>query len=193
MGSGKTLFIIGATNRPDILDPSIMRPGRLDQLIYIPLPDHPARVGIFKANLRKSPVADDVSYEQLADVTEGFSGADITEICQRAAKNAIRESIAAGIERQRRVETGELTQEEAESLPDPVSCITRQHFEASMSKARRSVSPEIVQQYDEFTAKIKQQWSTSTTNDSSAYDIDRAAEEQRREDALLDGDELVDA
>ena len=193
MGSGKTLFIIGATNRPDILDPSIMRPGRLDQLVYIPLPDHPARVGIFKANLRKSPVADDVSYEQLADVTEGFSGADITEICQRAAKNAIRESIAAGIERQRRVETGELTQEEAESLPDPVPYITRQHFEASMSKARRSVSPEIVQQYDEFTAKIKQQWSTSTTSDSSAYDIDRAAEEQRREDALLDGDELVDA
>eukprot|EP00559_Dactyliosolen_fragilissimus_P001370 CAMPEP_0184866006 /NCGR_PEP_ID=MMETSP0580-20130426/20240_1 /TAXON_ID=1118495 /ORGANISM="Dactyliosolen fragilissimus" /LENGTH=917 /DNA_ID=CAMNT_0027365437 /DNA_START=17 /DNA_END=2770 /DNA_ORIENTATION=- len=185
IGGGKTLFIIGATNRPDILDPGIMRPGRLDQLIYIPLPDTPSRVSIFKANLRKSPIADDITFEQLAEVTDGFSGADITEICQRAAKNAIRDAITSDIERQRRVEAGELTQEEADALPDPVPCITRSHFEASMSKARRSVTPEVVQQYDDFTAKTKQQWTTST--DSSAYNIDAAAEEQAREDALLEG------
>lgn len=188
MGSGKTLFIIGATNRPDILDPGIMRPGRLDQLIYIPLPDKESRVSIFKANLRKSPVADDISMEQLADATEGFSGADITEICQRAAKNAIRDSITAGIERQKRVEAGELTQEEADALPDPVPCITRAHFEASMSKARRSVGPEIIQQYDEFTAKIKQQWSSSGSENANTYDIDAAAAEQAREDAMMEGD-----
>ena len=188
IGGGKTLFIIGATNRPDILDPGIMRPGRLDQLIYIPLPDRPSRVSIFKANLRKSPIADDLTFEQLAGVTEGFSGADITEICQRAAKNAIRDAITAEIERQRRVEAGELTQEEADALPDPVPCITRSHFEASMSKARRSVTPEIVKQYDDFTAKIKQQWSTSS-EDGAAYDIDAAAAEQAREDAFLDGSE----
>ena len=190
MGSGKTLFIIGATNRPDILDPGIMRPGRLDQLIYIPLPDFDSRVSIFKANLRKSPVADDISYEQLAEVTEGFSGADITEICQRAAKNAIRESIAAGIERQKRVEAEELTQEEADALPDPVPYITRAHFESSMSKARRSVGPEVVAQYDEFTAKIKQQWSESSAEGGGAsYDMDKAAEEQAREDALMEGED----
>mmetsp|Transcript_20286 Transcript_20286/g.44318 ORF Transcript_20286/g.44318 Transcript_20286/m.44318 type:complete len:257 (+) Transcript_20286:1-771(+) len=195
MGSGKTLFIIGATNRPDILDPGIMRPGRLDQLIYIPLPDRESRVSIFKANLRKSPIHDDISFEQLADVTEGFSGADITEICQRAAKNAIRESITAELERQKRVEDGELTQEEADALPDQVPAITKAHFEESMSKARRSVGPEIVQQYDDFTAKIKQQWQTETEDGSAAYDIDAAAAEQRREDALLDGndDEAVAA
>ena len=187
IGSGKTLFIIGATNRPDILDPGIMRPGRLDQLIYIPLPDRDSRISIFKANLRKSPVADDITFEQLADVTEGFSGADITEICQRAAKNAIRDAITADIERQKRVEDGELTQEEADALPDPVPYITRGHFEASMSKARRSVTPEVVQQYDDFTAKTKQQWSES--NESSAsYDMDTAAAEQAREDALMDGE-----
>eukprot|EP00523_Entomoneis_sp_CCMP467_P000392 CAMPEP_0168749896 /NCGR_PEP_ID=MMETSP0724-20121128/16970_1 /TAXON_ID=265536 /ORGANISM="Amphiprora sp., Strain CCMP467" /LENGTH=930 /DNA_ID=CAMNT_0008797855 /DNA_START=41 /DNA_END=2833 /DNA_ORIENTATION=+ len=189
MGSGKTLFIIGATNRPDILDPGIMRPGRLDQLIYIPLPDRESRISIFKANLRKSPISDDLKLEQLADVTEGFSGADITEICQRAAKNAIRDSITAQIERQKRVEAGELSQEEADALPDPVPCITRAHFEASMSKARRSVGPEIVEQYDEFTKKIKQQWSTSTSDNSASYDMDAAAEEQAREDALLEGAE----
>eukprot|EP00956_Cyclotella_meneghiniana_P035793 scaffold118286_cov76-Cyclotella_meneghiniana.AAC.1 len=186
IGSGKTLFIIGATNRPDILDPGIMRPGRLDQLIYIPLPDYESRVSIFKANLRKSPVAEDVTFELLAEVTDGFSGADITEICQRAAKNAIRESITAEIERQRRVEAGELTQEEADALPDPIPCITRAHFEDSMSKARRSVTPDVVQQYDEFTAKTKQKWETNEA-DGSAYDIDRAAEEHAREDALLSG------
>lgn len=184
IGSGKTLFIIGATNRPDILDPGIMRPGRLDQLIYIPLPDFESRVSIFKANLRKSPVADDITFELLADVTDGFSGADITEICQRAAKNAIRESIAAEIERQRRVEAGELTQAEADALPDPVPVITRAHFEDSMSKARRSVGEDVVAQYDEFTAKIKQKWETNADEDT-AYDIDRAAAEQAREDAAM--------
>lgn len=187
MGSGKTLFIIGATNRPDILDPGIMRPGRLDQLIYIPLPDRESRISIFKANLRKSPISNDISIEQLADATDGFSGADITEICQRAAKNAIRDSITAGIERQKRVEAGELTQEEADALPDPIPDITKAHFEASMSKARRSVGPEIIEQYDQFTAKIKQQWSTSGSTEANAYDMDSAAAEQSREDSLMDG------
>lgn len=187
IGGGKTLFVIGATNRPDILDPGIMRPGRLDQLIYIPLPDVESRVAIFKANLRKSPIADDITFEQLAEVTEGFSGADITEICQRSAKNAIRDSIAAGIERQKRVDDGELTQEEADALPDSVPFITRTHFEASMSKARRSVTPDVVKQYDDFTAKIKQQWSTTGSSDTQ-YSIDDAAEEQRREDSILEGE-----
>mmetsp|Transcript_24491 Transcript_24491/g.55935 ORF Transcript_24491/g.55935 Transcript_24491/m.55935 type:complete len:904 (-) Transcript_24491:224-2935(-) len=194
IGGGKTLFIIGATNRPDILDPGIMRPGRLDQLIYIPLPDLESRISIFRANLRKSPVAEDITYEKLAAVTEGFSGADITEICQRAAKNAIRDAIAAEIDRRRRIEKGELTEEEAEALPDPVPTITKQHFEDSMSKARRSVTPEVIAQHDEFTAKIKQQWSADEDGkgegDVNAYDMDKAQAEQQREDALYDNDEL---
>ena len=69
-------------------------------------------------------------------------------------------------------------------MPDPVPCITRSHFEASMSKARRSVTPDIVQQYDEFTAKQKQQWSAS--EEGSSYDMDEAAAEQKREDALME-------
>lgn len=186
MGSGKTLFIIGATNRPDILDPGIMRPGRLDQLIYIPLPDKESRVSIFKANLRKSPIAEDVNIQTLADATDGFSGADITEICQRAAKNAIRDSITAGIERQKRVEAGELTQEEADALPDPVPFITRAHFEASMAKARRSVGPEIIKQYDDFSAKMKSEWGKSSTGSENSYDIDAAAAEQAKEDELVE-------
>merc|ERR1711890_193612 len=93
MGSKKNVFIIGATNRPDILDSAIMRPGRLDQLIYIPLPDEESRISILKANLRKSPLHPDVDLKFLAQNTKGYSGADLTEICQRACKFAIRESI----------------------------------------------------------------------------------------------------
>lgn len=93
MTAKKTVFIIGATNRPDIIDPALLRPGRLDQLLYIPLPDDGSRLQIFKASLRKSPVARDVDLAALARYTHGFSGADITEICQRACKYAIRENI----------------------------------------------------------------------------------------------------
>ena len=93
MSAKKTVFIIGATNRPDIIDPALLRPGRLDQLIYIPLPDEESRYSIFKACLRKSPVSKDVELRALAKYTQGFSGADITEICQRACKYAIRENI----------------------------------------------------------------------------------------------------
>ncbi|VAH87627.1 unnamed protein product [Triticum turgidum subsp. durum] len=93
MNAKKTVFIIGATNRPDIIDPALLRPGRLDQLIYIPLPDVESRHQIFKACLRKSPLAKDIDLSALAKYTQGFSGADITEICQRACKYAIRENI----------------------------------------------------------------------------------------------------
>ena len=101
VGSKKSVFVIGATNRPDILDPAVMRPGRLDQLIYIPLPDEGSRVNILKSVLRKSPVAPDVDLEFMARTVHGFSGADLTEICQRAAKLAIRESIEKEIEQEK--------------------------------------------------------------------------------------------
>lgn len=81
MGVKKNVFLIGATNRPEILDEAIIRPGRLDQLIYIPLPDEPSRLSIFKADLRKTPVAKDIDLNFLAHLTDGFSGADISEIC----------------------------------------------------------------------------------------------------------------
>merc|ERR1719298_257093 len=72
-----------------------MRPGRLDQLIYIPLPDYESRLAVFRANLRKSPLDDNVDLAHLANITDGFSGADITEVCQRACKLAIRKEIDA--------------------------------------------------------------------------------------------------
>jgi transitional endoplasmic reticulum ATPase len=93
MGSKKNIFFIGATNRPEILDEALLRPGRLDQLIYIPLPDLPSRIGILKACLRKTPVSRDIDINFLGTITDGFSGADLTEICQKAAKSAVRDVI----------------------------------------------------------------------------------------------------
>merc|ERR1719309_1633148 len=120
MGSKKNVFIIGATNRPDIIDPAILRPGRLDQLIYIPLPDEASRMSILKANLRKSPIADEVDIPYLAKMTRGFSGADLTEICQRACKLAIRESIEADIRREKEMQKAGATMDVDED-DDPVS------------------------------------------------------------------------
>merc|ERR1712203_266853 len=104
MGAKKNVFIIGATNRPDIIDGAILRPGRLDQLIYIPLPDEDSRKSILKSNLRKTPINKTVDLNYMAKVTKGFSGADLTEICQRAVKLAIRENIEQDIKRERAIQ-----------------------------------------------------------------------------------------
>jgi len=152
MSQKKSVFIIGATNRPDIIDPAILRPGRLDQLIYIPLPDLPSRLAIFKAVLRKSPVAKDIALEFLADKTNGFSGADLTEICQRACKNAIRESIEKEREREQAAADNKMDMDvEAE---DPVPEIRRDHFEEAMAYARRSVSDADIRKYEMFAQTL---------------------------------------
>lgn len=111
--------------RPDILDPAITRPGRLDQLIYIPLPDRDSRESIFKACLRNSPLAPDVNIKKMADDLEGYSGADISEVCKRAAKEAIRESIAADTE-------GNMSEGESDKVP----FITNKHFQAALASSR---------------------------------------------------------
>lgn len=108
----KNVFIIGATNRPDVLDPAIMRPGRLDQLLYIPLPDKASRVAILRANFRKSPLAADIDIDQIAAATHGFSGADLAGICQRACKMAIRESINKEIQLENMKKAGQLDENE---------------------------------------------------------------------------------
>jgi transitional endoplasmic reticulum ATPase len=154
VGSKKNLFFIGATNRPDILDEALIRPGRLDQLIYIPLPDKPSRVSVIKAVLRKSPIAPNINFEFLGELTEGFTGADITELCQRATKAAIRESIEA--EEQRKAlmkENPDGDQAMAEAMEDPVPVITRKHFEEALAAARKSVTAYDLDKFEQFRRK----------------------------------------
>ncbi|KAF3655931.1 Cell division cycle protein 48 -like protein [Capsicum annuum] len=154
MNAKKTVFIIGATNRPDIIDPALLRPGRLDQLIYIPLPDEDSRYQIFKACLRKSPLSKNIDLRALAKYTQGFSGADITEICQRTCKYAIRENIEKDIERERRRRDNPEAMEE--DIDDEVSEIKPSHFEESMKYARRSVSDADIRKYQAFAQTLQQ-------------------------------------
>lgn len=157
MGAKKNVFIIGATNRPDIIDPAILRPGRLDQLIYIPLPDEKSRLNIFKAALRKSPIAKDVDLGYLGKVTHGFSGADLTEICQRACKLAIRESIEREINKEKEKAAAKGSADtEMETDEDPVPEIRRDHFEEAMKFARRSVSDSDIRKYEMFAQTLQQ-------------------------------------
>ena len=152
VGAKKNLFFIGATNRPDILDEALIRPGRLDQLIYIPLPDKPSRVNILKAVLRKSPIAPNISFDFLAELTEGFTGADLTELCQRATKAAIRESIEAE-EQRRALQKENPDGDQPMEMEDPVPVITRKHFEEALAAARKSVTAYDLDKFEQFRKK----------------------------------------
>ncbi len=177
MNSKKNVFIIGATNRPDQIDPAILRPGRLDQLIYVPLPDEDARLSILKAQLRKTPLEPGLDLGAIAKATSGFSGADLAYVVQRAAKFAIKESIEA----QRRAEEAENAAEKArdagvkqengrnqstddemvdiqqdqDQKQDPVPYITRHHFEQAMKTAKRSVTPAQLRRYEAYAQQMQ--------------------------------------
>lgn len=190
MGKKKNVFIIGATNRPDILDPAITRPGRLDQMIYIPLPDEPSRLSILKATTRKSPIAKDVDLAYIAKVTQGFSGADLTEICQRAAKLAIRESIEADMKRMReKQELGEMEDDEEEEYEDAVPEITRKHFEEAMKYARRSVSDHEIRRYEMFA----QQQKMSVGEQVNSFKFPEPTTTETKDEGTTSVDEIMDA
>ena len=78
----KDVVIVAASNRPDAIDEALLRPGRIDHLIYVPPPDLEARLQIFKVHTRFTPLGDDVNLEELSQVTELFSGADIENLCR---------------------------------------------------------------------------------------------------------------
>lgn len=156
--SQKLVFFIGATNRPDILDAALMRPGRLDSLIYIGLPDFEARISILKASLRKSPVDPDVDFEYFADRTEGFSGADLAAVCKSAAKHAIRKTIdmerqkwlAKEAKRAEAEEAGMDFDSDEEEEEDNVPFITKRMLLSALSNARRSVSKADLDKYMKY-------------------------------------------
>merc|ERR1712156_971609 len=148
MNATKQIFVVGATNRPDIIDPAIKRPGRLDQVIFVDLPDFPARISIFKACLRKSPLDPDVDLAHMAEQTNGYSGADLGGICKSAAKIAIRTQIekkvaqvkAQKAAREAAIANGVEYMSEDEEEEDDVPTITMQMLLLAMQDAPRSVT-----------------------------------------------------
>jgi len=124
----KTVITIGATNMPDQLDPALMRPGRFDKVIYMPLPDATARAAIFKVHLKKLPCEQDINFAQLAQMTERFSGADIKNICTEASRLAAREAVAGGV----------------------VVNLTTKHLLSTIKKIKPSVSLDALETYSKF-------------------------------------------
>ncbi|MBU0762010.1 MAG: AAA family ATPase, partial [Candidatus Altiarchaeota archaeon] len=126
----ENVIVIGATNRPDIIDPSLMRPGRFDRMILVPSPDKKAREEIFKVHTKDMPLKA-VNTEELAKLTDGYTGADIEALCREAAMEAIRESIDSKI-------------------------ITKKHFEKAMEEIKPSVTDEVARSYEKnFKRKTK--------------------------------------
>merc|ERR1719197_158893 len=161
----KQVFFIGATNRPDIIDPAIKRPGRLDQMIFIDLPDFPSRVSILKATLRKSPVDPSVDFEYLAEKTHGFSGADLANISKCAAQIAIREMVSAEVKKVREKEAAraraeqmgqEYVSDDDDEAAGPENAMISQHMlELAMKETQRSVTQEQYQKYIDMKERFE--------------------------------------
>lgn len=132
----KQVFVIGATNRPDILDPAMVRPGRLDKLLYVDLPSPDERVEILKAQTKRTPLADDVDLRAVAyaDKVEGFSGADLSAVVREAAVSALRE-VFAGLEMGDE-DGGEAKPIELEGKVE----VRMRHFEEAVRRTSPSVS-----------------------------------------------------
>ncbi|MDP2766074.1 MAG: AAA family ATPase, partial [Candidatus Methanoperedens sp.] len=131
----KNVVIIAATNRPDIVDPALLRPGRFDRLIYIPPPHAEGRRKIFKIHLAEKPLGEDVDIEELAQRTEGYVGADIEAICREASMLALREFIKPDMEREY----------VKERLPDIV--IKKKHLEMAIGRIMPTASKNKLKKY----------------------------------------------
>lgn len=118
------VVVIAATNRPDIIDPALLRPGRFDRILYVPPPDRDSRLQILKIHTKKKPLADDVILENLADKTDGYTGADIASLSSAAVMLALREHI-----------TKYPDSKEAEKHVNDLK-ISMKHFEEAMKKIR---------------------------------------------------------
>lgn len=129
----KDVVVLAATNRPDLIDPSLLRPGRFDRMIYIPMPDLAARKKIFEIYMRRMPVAGDVDINDLAARTEGYTGADIEMICREAGMLALREKIQPGIKR--------------ESLMLEQIQVRRGHFDRAYKNIKPHMPPEALKEY----------------------------------------------
>jgi transitional endoplasmic reticulum ATPase len=140
------VVVIGATNRPDIIDPALLRPGRFDRLILVPAPDEKARLEIFKVHTRKVPLAEDVDLEELAKKTEGYTGADIAAVVREAAMLAMRRALQEGI-----IKPGM----KADEIRQRVK-VTMKDFEEALKKIGPSVSKETMEYYLRIKEQFKQ-------------------------------------
>uniref|UniRef100_A0A7J2THF7 AAA family ATPase n=1 Tax=Archaeoglobus fulgidus TaxID=2234 RepID=A0A7J2THF7_ARCFL len=132
----RDVVVIAATNRPDLIDPALLRPGRIERHIYIPPPDREARKEIFKIHLRGKPLAEDVSIDELAERTEGYTGADIEAVCREAGMLAIREAVSKA-----------KNEKEIKEIAKTIK-IEKRHFDEALKKVKPSLTKEDLRRYE---------------------------------------------
>ncbi|PSP45300.1 AAA family ATPase [Halobacteriales archaeon QH_6_66_25] len=144
------VVVIATTNRPDLIDQALLRPGRLDRHINVPIPDGDARRKIFEVHTRDKPLADGVDLDDLAARTDGYVGADIEAVCREASMIATREFI---------------TSVDPEEIGDSVGNVrvTADHFDEALSEVKPSVDQETRERYDEIEERIER----TTADDES--------------------------
>ncbi len=124
------VVVIAATNRPDIVDPALLRPGRFDRRVYVPSPNKKARLEIFRIHTKNMPLAKDVNMNKLADKTEGYSGADIESLCREAALYALRENMKS-------------------------KEVKKKHFDKALDKVRPSITDDVIRFYETMKEGFK--------------------------------------
>lgn len=140
----QNVLVIGATNRADILDPAVLRPGRFDAVVFVPPPDLDARLEIFQVHTKKMPLSSNVDLAKLADMTEGFSGADIENLVREAAMAAVRK----------------------DWKPKPVEM---KHFEEALNEVRPSLSPDDVKRFLALAEQVKKRQPRSSSEILPGY------------------------
>ncbi len=124
------VVVLAATNRPDLIDLSLLRPGRFDRQIYVPTPDEKARLEILRVHTKKMPLAKDVRLEEIAKITQGYSGADLEALCREAAMIALREDLKS-------------------------KEVKKEHFDKALKTIKPSIPKEVSEWYERFTKKLK--------------------------------------
>jgi transitional endoplasmic reticulum ATPase len=125
------VVVIGASNRPTLLDPALLRPGRFDDLLYVPVPEREGRAHILRIHTRSMPLDDDVDLEAVAERTEGYTGADLEDVVRRAGLHALRDQI-------------------------DIDRVSMHYFEEALQETRASVTEEMDREYREMVRTLKQ-------------------------------------
>lgn len=138
------VVVVAATNRPDIIDPALLRPGRFDEMILVPVPDAGTRLEIFKVHKRKMSLSEDVDLEKLVGITEDFTGADIAAVCKKAGRFAMRENIDA-------------------------EKVSQKHFLAAIDEIGPSVTSDIMNYYDKIKSELRKKRSKQIESRPEIY------------------------
>jgi transitional endoplasmic reticulum ATPase len=124
------VVVIAATNRPAMVDPALLRPGRFDELVYVPVPDSAGRARILSIHTRRMPLGDDVDILSIANRTDGYTGADLEDLVRRSGLLALREDL------------------QADTVP-------MRFVEAALLETRASVTPEMEAEYRRLADTLK--------------------------------------